>query len=268
VPVRRSRPGRDRVSGAHSLSTSLFVPGTSPIHRLAPECKLVATVLFVFAVVSTPREAIWAYACYAAILAALIGIARLPFRAVLRRLVIELPFLAFAFFLPIVGRGERVDVLGMSLSVAGLWGAWNILVKGTLGVAASIVMSSTTPVPEILHGLEHLRLPKVFVSICAFMVRYADVVTGEMRRTRIACESRGHNPRWIWQARAVASSAGALFIRSYERGERVYLAMVSRGYAGAMPVLGHRRATRGDWSWALGVPALAGAVSLVAWTVG
>ena len=147
--------------------------------------------------------------------------------------------MAFAVLLPIVGRGERVDVVGVSLSVSGLWAAWNILVKGTLGVAATGLLTATTPIPSILHGLERLRLPKVFVAICAFMVRYADVVTGELHRMRVARESRGHDPRWIWQAKAVASSAGALFIRSYERGERVYLAMVSRGLrrrdAGAAP---------------------------------
>jgi cobalt/nickel transport system permease protein len=251
--------------GSHSLSTSLYVPGTSPLHRLAPQCKLAATVLFVFAVVSTPREAFWAYGVYVAIIVALVMVARLPIGFVLRRLVIELPFVAFAFFLPIVGQGERVDVLGVSLSVAGLWGAWNILIKGTIGVAASIVMSATTPMPEILHGLERLRLPKVFVSICGFMIRYADVVSGEMRRMHVARESRGHNPHWIWQARAVASSAGALFIRSYERGERVYLAMVSRGYNGAMPVFDRHRAAGRDWAVALSLPATAAAISIVAW---
>jgi cobalt/nickel transport system permease protein len=221
--------------------------------------------LFVFAVVSTPREAIWAYVGYAVIIGALVAIARLPPRLFLRRLAIELPFVAFAFFLPVVGRGERVDVLGVSLSVSGLWAAWNILVKGTIGVSASVLLSSATPIPEILHGLSHLRVPRVFVSVCAFMVRYADVVSGEMQRMRIARESRGHNPRWIWQARAVASSAGALFIRSYERGERVYLAMVSRGYNGAMPVYAHATATRRQWLRALAVPATAAVVSLAAW---
>ncbi len=119
----------------------------------------------------------------------------------LRRLTFELPFVAFAVLLPIVGRGERVDVVGVSLSVSGLWAAWNILVKGTLGVAATGLLTATTPIPSILHGLERLRLPKVFVAICGFMVRYADVVTGELHRMRVARESRGHDPRWIWQAR-------------------------------------------------------------------
>ena len=151
--------------------------------------------------------------------------------------------------------------------MSGLWAAWNILVKGTLGVAATGLLTATTPIPSILQGLERLRLPKVFVAICAFMVRYADVIAGELHRMRVARESRGHDPRWIWQARAVAATAGALFIRSYERGERVYLAMVARGYDGSMPVLHHHRASRAEWAMALSLPAAAAAVSVTAWLV-
>lgn len=251
----------------HGLGDSLYLPGDSPLHRLPPQCKLLAAFLFVLAVVSTPREAFWAFAVYAVLLAIVATISQVPLTYVLRRLVIEIPFLAFAIFLPIVGRGERVEVLGVSLSVAGLWAAWNIVIKGTLGVAATIVMASTTPVASILHGLEHLRVPKVFVSICAFMIRYADVITGEMHRMRVARESRGHDPRWIWQAKAVASSAGALFIRSYERGERVYLAMVSRGYEGSMPLRHQHVARPRDWVVALALPVLVAAISVTAWVL-
>src|SRR5262245_53285733 len=93
----------------------------SYVHRLAPECKLVATVLFVFAVVATPREAVWAFAVYAL---ALVGVARLaavPLTTLGRRLAIEAPFVAFALLLPLVGSGPRTDVLGVPLSVHGLW---------------------------------------------------------------------------------------------------------------------------------------------------
>ena len=155
----------------------------------------------------------------------------------------------------------------MALSTEGLWAAWNIVAKGTLGVATSVILAATTPVPELLRGLERLRLPAAFTTVAAFMVRYADVIVDEVRRMRIARISRGYDPRWIWQARAVAASAGTLFIRSYERGERVYLAMVSRGYSGAMPVLQDLAATRGQWLAALAVPAAAALVAASAWVV-
>jgi len=243
----------------------LYLPGTSPLHRARPQCKIAATLLFVLAVVATPREAFWAFGVYALGLLGLARAGRVPLGLLARRLVIELPFLLFAVFLPVVGQGERVEVLGVSLAVGGLWAAWNIVVKGTMGVAASTILAATTPVAELLGGLDRLRLPKALTTIAGFMVRYADVIADEVRRMRIARISRGHDPRWIWQARAVAASAGTLFIRSYERGERVYLAMVSRGYAGSMPELQELAATRAQWLAALCLPAAAALVAITAW---
>jgi cobalt/nickel transport system permease protein len=251
------------VAGGHSHA--LYLPGTGPLHRARPQCKLAAAFLFVLAVVATPREAFWAFGVYALLLTGLARVARLPLPTLARRLVIELPFLLFALFLPLVGQGERVEVLGLSLAREGLWAAWNIVAKGTLGVATSVILAATTPVPELLRGLERLRLPVAFTTVAGFMVRYADVIVDEVRRMRIARISRGHDPRWIWQARAVAATAGTLFIRSYERGERVYLAMVSRGWTGSMPVLQELGATRGQWLAALCLPALAALVAATAW---
>jgi cobalt/nickel transport system permease protein len=101
------------------------------------------------------------------------------------------------------------------------------------------------------------------------MVRYLDVITEEMRRMKIARLSRGYDPRWIWQAKALASSMGALFIRAYERGERVHLAMVSRGYSGTMPVVaqfsGGTDPSARQWVTALSFPALAAVIAVTAW---
>ncbi len=254
------------MSGPHAHA--LYVHGHTPVHRLAPEAKVVAQLLFVLAVVATPREALWAFGLYAGLLAGVIALARLPVGFVAKRLLFEVPFVLFAVLMPFVARGERVEVLGVSLSVPGLWGAWNVVAKATLGLAASIVVAGTTTMPELLRGLERLRMPRVFTSTLSFMIRYADVVAEEMRRMKIARDSRGYDPRWIWQARAVAAAAGALFIRSYERGERVYLAMVARGYEGQMPRLEVTTAPALAWAGALLVPAAAAAVAATAWVVG
>ena len=242
----------------------LYLPGDSPLHRAPPQCKLAASLLFVLAVVATPREALWAYGLYALLLVGIATVGRVPLPFVARRLLIEVPFLLFAVLLPVVGHGERVEVLGLPLAREGLWAAWNILVKGTLGVAATVIVAATTPVPALLRGLDRLRLPRAFTNVAGFMVRYADVIADELRRMRIARLSRGYDPRWIWQARALAATAGALFIRSYERGERVYLAMVSRGYAGSMPVLEDLAASRRQWLAALATPAAAALMAATA----
>lgn len=244
----------------------LEVPGDTPIHRLAPQVKIVATLLFVFAVVCTPRDQIWAFGVDLAALAAVAALARVPSRAILPRLALELPFVAFALLLPFVAHGERVEVLGVvSLSVGGLWSAWNILVKGLLGLTASLLLVATTPIDDLLRGLRKLGVPPVFTAIAGSMLRYLGVIEGQMRRMQVARISRGHDPRWIWQVRAVASTIGALFVRTFERGERVHLAMVSRGYTGTMPdVRPVRGATVVEWAAALCLPALAALTALAA----
>jgi cobalt/nickel transport system permease protein len=251
------------MSGPHSHT--LYVHGHSPVHRVAPECKLAAQLLLVLIVVATPREAFWAFGVYAVMVMGLVAVAQIPPGFVLKRMVFEVPFVLFAVLMPFLGGGERVDVLGLSLSVEGLWGAWNILAKATLGVAISIVVAATTTMPEFVRGFERLHMPRVLVSTSSFMVRYFDVIADEMRRMKIARESRGYDPRWIWQAKAVAVSAGALFIRAYERGERVYLSMLSRGYEGTMPSVGQATATAAMWASAMLLPVAAAVIMTLAW---
>lgn len=245
----------------------LYRPGTSPLHRLAPECKLLAVFLFVLVVVATPREQFWAFGVFALVLVAVAAVGRVPVGYVLRRLVVEVPFVLFAVALPFVARGDRVEVLGLSLSESGLLAAFNILAKATLGASATILLAATTDVRGLVRGLERLRLPRSFVAILSFMIRYADVIAGEMQRMKIARASRGYDPRNLLQARALAASAGSLFLRAYERGERVYLAMVSRGWTGSMPVLDERRATSTQWATAMVLPAAALVISASAWSV-
>ena len=245
----------------------LYRHGHSPVHALPPHCKLAAVLAFVLVVVCTPREAMWAFGLYAVLLAAVAAAAHVPAGFLLRRLLIEIPFVAFAVLMPFVVPGEQVHVLGLSVSVPGLWGAWNVLAKGTLGVAASVILASTTELRSLLLGLQRLKLPPMLVQIASFMIRYGDVVTDEMRRMSIARRSRGFEAKGVRHWGVLGKSAGALFIRSYERGERVHLAMVSRGYAGTMPVIDEVTASRAQWTYAAALPLSALAVCLLGWTL-
>jgi cobalt/nickel transport system permease protein len=138
----------------------------------------------------------------------------------------------FALVLPFVATGERVEILGVAVSGPGLLAAWGLLAKGTIGVLASLTLAATTEPRELLTGLQRLRVPAELVAILGFMIRYLDVVTDEMRRMRVARESRGFQASSVRQWPVLARSAAVLFLRSYERGERVHLAMMSRGYTG------------------------------------
>lgn len=213
----------------------LHYHGHSPVHRVPAHLKILALLGFMIVVVATPRDWYPVFGVYLLLLAAVIGVSRVPPTYLLKRTVVEVPFVLFAVLLPFVATGPRTEVLGVTVSQHGLEAGVALLIKGTLGVLASLTLAATTEPQELLLGLERLRLPQQLVQIMAFMVRYLDVVTGEMRRMKVARESRGFSARNPRHWPVLARSAGALFIRSYERGERVHLAMLSRGYTGRMP---------------------------------
>ena len=216
----------------------LHYHGHSVVHRAEAHHKVLALLGFVLVVVATPPDWFAAYAAYLAVLGGLVWLSEVPATYLLKRMVVEVPFVVFALLMPFIATGPRVEVLGVSVSEAGLAAGWALLVKGSLGVLASLLLAATTEPRDLLAGLERLRLPHQLVQIMGFMVRYLDVVTDEMRRMRVARESRGFTARNPRHWPVVARSAGALFIRSYERGERVHLAMVSRGYTGRTPRTG------------------------------
>lgn len=243
----------------------LYRPGGGPVYAMPAHCKILAVVAFVLAVVATPATAFPAFALHAGLVLVAVRAAGLPVGYVLRRLTVELPFVAFALALPFFAAGERIVVAGLTVSEPGLVAAWNILAKGTIGVAAAVVLAATTRPYALLEGLQRLRVPSIMVQIATFMLRYADLLTDDLRRMRIARESRAFTARHLGHARIVAAGAGALFIRGYERGERVHLAMLSRGYAGTLPDTGmDPAATRRDLLLAAALPLLAALVAVFA----
>jgi cobalt/nickel transport system permease protein len=213
----------------------LHYHGHSPVHRAPAHLKILALLGFTVLVVATPRDWYPAFGGYLALIAAVVAVSHVPPTYLLKRTVVELPFVVFAVLLPFVAHGPQTEVLGLTVSQHGLEAAWGLLAKGTLGVLASLTLAATTEPQQLLVGLERLHLPHQLVQIMGFMVRYLDVVTGEMQRMKVARESRGFTARDPRHWPVLARSAGALFIRSYERGERVHLAMLSRGYTGKLP---------------------------------
>lgn len=257
------------MSGSHAATrpAPLQRSATSPnapdpgsvVHRVPAWAKLVGLLAFVSAVAVTPREFVTVFAIDAFALGAVVALARISPGFIARRLTVVVPFVASALLLPFIAEGGRfVEVFGRSLSVDGSWAAWNVAAKSSLGATASIIVAATTPTPALIAGMGRLRVPAVIVAIVSFMVRYLDVLSDELARMRLAMVARCHDPRWLWQARPVASSAGALFVRSYERGERVHQAMAARGFTGTMPPPAEAVSSSPMAAWAL-IP------GLVAW---
>ena len=192
----------------------------------------------------------------------MILIARLPILTVFKRSLIEVPFVLFALLMPFFGSGESYEVAGLTLYREGILAGTAIVAKGTLGVLGAITLSSTSTAREILRGLERLKLPALMVNIASFMLRYINVVTDEMERMRIARASRGFEARGIRDWRILASVVATLFMRSYERGERVHLAMLSRGFTGVLPRTADATRPTYQYLQVISLPVIALAVSL------
>jgi cobalt/nickel transport system permease protein len=239
------------VSGA-AHGEAVVAEVRTALHDAAPEVKVLALAVFALSVAFVPRGAWWPFAVDAAIVAVLAVWGRVPVRGLAVRLLVEIPFLSFIVLLPLVAGAEGLAVAGA------------IAAKATLVVLATGVLSATTPAAEIVAGLERLRVPATFTAIGALAARYLQVVLDELRRVNTARLARGDDARWLWQARAVAQSTGALAVRSLNRGERVHAAMLARGWDGRMPRVGSEAVLRPNaiaFGLAAALPALAATIA-------
>jgi cobalt/nickel transport system permease protein len=219
----------------HDVGERLYLHRHSLVHSLPSHLKIISAIAFILIVVSTPITRWQAFIAYFLWLLIVVSIAKIPFSLLFKRSLIEIPFVFFAILMPFFGTGEKVQVGPFDLYREGLIAGSGIVAKGTLGVMTAIILSTSTTAREILRGLERLKLPALMVQIASFMLRYVNVVNDEMERMKVARESRGFEATGIKHWKVLATAAGALFIRSYERGERVHLSMLSRGYEGVLP---------------------------------
>jgi len=213
-----------------------YSDGDSLIHRLDPRTKLVTTLAFIVAVVLTPVSNWRAFVFYFCLVAALLIISRLPPLYVLKRSLVVFPFvLLVAIFIPFFNQGEvagsyNIGLWRVSVTYSGLVVLANVVVKAWLSILSLVLLSATTNFTELLKGLRQSGVPEVIVLILSFMYRYVFVLVDEMLRMRRARDSRNFGGGRRRQLRTIGNMIGTLFIRSYERGERVYAAMLSRGF--------------------------------------
>ena len=213
----------------------------SPIHHLDARAKIIVFFTFILIGVSSPPTSFLLFGLLAIALVGITLFARLPLVHLFRKVLVVLPFLLIvAISIPFmkkdgVGGGYNLGLGGLSVSRSGLWVLWNVVIKSCLGVFSVILLSSTTTFPQLIKGMEKLGSPKIFTMLASFMYRYSFILIDEVYRMKRAKDSRSFGGRWLWQTEVIGHMIGTLFLRSYHRGERVYLAMLSRGYQGTMP---------------------------------
>jgi cobalt/nickel transport system permease protein len=235
-----------------------YLPRESPLHRADPRLKFIAAIATILAITLLP------VAAYAALALAWLGIvlaslwARVGALRTARTGLIAAPFALAA--LPLVFTRPE-DPLGtvtlgplvLTISGEGLRMFTTILLKSWLSVQVAMLLAFTTPFHELIDALRELRVPRIIVAIISFMYRYLGVLTdeaGRMNRARAARSAGSPAGRsggsLAWRARVTGAMVGSLFIRSYERSERVYAAMQARGFEAEFRHLAMRRLGRGE----------------------
>jgi cobalt/nickel transport system permease protein len=265
----------------HANSFDRYHAGTSSVHRLDPRVKVVATVLFILSNVLLPDGAWLAFVlALGVVVAASVAAGLGPWYA-LRRSFVALPFAlaAISAIFAIPGRPLFAWTVGpwhLVATDAGLIRFASIVVRSWLSVQMAILLTATTTFPDLIHALRHLRVPQVLVAIISFMYRYLFVLVDETMRLLRARDARSAAPighgrpggSLSWRARVAGNMAGQLFLRSYERSDRVYNAMLSRGYAGHLLTLNPHVLRSRDWAIGAGFVAVLLALQAVGWTIG
>lgn len=219
----------------HSHHLSLH--SKSQLHELSPQLKILATLLIVISIAFSKIINPFQIISHAVIVFLIIRLSNIPLKTYLKRLTLDIPFILFALFLPFLSSGNNDMVFTLfSFEVyrTGLLEMFAILFKATAGLSMGIVLTATTTNIELIYGLQKLKLPPIIIAIMSFAIRYIDVFIDEFKRVKISMQSRGYIEKGIKTLLPIAYASGAMLIRGYERGERVYLSMISRGFTGVI----------------------------------
>ena len=230
----------------HALDT--YRAGVSPVHQLDSRVKLVTAVAFIVTVAITPDGAWPAYVLLMALSTSMVVASRLGVGFVWGRSVVALPFALAAISVAFATPGRALFVVAVwrwrvALTDAGLVRFVSIVLKAWLSVQVAIVLTATTTFPALLQAMRGLGIPKVLVGTFGFTYRYLFIIADEALRLMRARSARSgkiagrSGGTILWRARVTGNMAGSLFLRSLSRSERVYDAMVARGYDGEVRLM-------------------------------
>ncbi|MDX1688283.1 MAG: cobalt ECF transporter T component CbiQ [Candidatus Promineifilaceae bacterium] len=231
----------------------------SIIHRLDARVKVVIAVLFIVSNVFLPDGAWLAFAIAWALVLLTVRLAQLALTSLLKRSLVALPFALAAVTIIFTHPGEtlaawRVGSWTITATEAGLVRFASIMLRSWISVQMALLLAATTPFPDLMHALRHLRVPAVLITIISFMYRYLFVVTDEAGRLLRARAARSARPAagqgggsLLWRARTAGNMVGQLLLRSVERSERVYNAMAARGYRGHFLTMNPHVMSARDW---------------------
>lgn len=223
----------------------------SPLHKLDPRAKVLATLAAVVTISSAPSGSLTPFTWFYALIALLVGLSRVPPDWLLRRCLLASPFILMAAALPAFSlwlEGARLQPSAASIAVR----AAVIALKAYAAVILLALLVATTRFSHLLWALRALRAPEVLHVMAGLMHRYAYVLADEWRRTNMARDSRaGATLSGRRRLQIFSQQIATIFLRGWDRATRIHWAMLSRGFTGAMPVLASFRFGLADWLFLL-----------------
>ncbi len=208
----------------------------SLVHRLDPRAKLIATLLFLFTVISFSKYEVNALFPFFLFPLFLTTAGEIPLLFLLKKVLLVSPFAVFiGIFNPWLDTGRVLVPFGFTIST-GWFSFFSILLKFILTISAALLLIATTPFPSVCHALRSLGLPLLFVAQLLFLYRYLFVLAEEVMRMVRARDMRSFGAKGTG-IKVFVRIIGTLFLRTLERAERIYSAMLSRGFQGDIPLL-------------------------------
>ena len=245
----------------HARHLDPYHPGDSMLHRLDERVKLPLALGLILATALVPPGGWAVYILLFSINLALALLSSLGPLRLLKRALLAIPFALAALPLLFTTPGEVLFnvVVGthtLTASLEGLLRFLGIGVKSWLSIQGAILLTATTQVDEVFQALRFLKVPRILVAIISLMWRYLFVMTEETSRLLRARSARSgadsipgrrSGGSAAWRARVAGGMAGSLILRSLERSERVYAAMLARGYDGEIRSLPVPHLAGSDW---------------------
>lgn len=212
-------------------SLDLLANGKSTIHRLDARAKVLVTFIFIICVVSYSRYELAALLPFFIFPIVMISLADLSPLFILKKIALLCPFvLAVGIFNPLFDR----EIL-LQLGPLGISGGWisfaSILVRSMLTVGAGFILVGVTGFTAVCQALEKLGMPRVFAVQLLFLYRYIFVLTEESGRVSRARELRSCGKKGLG-IQSFSSLVGHLLLRTWQRAERIHMAMLARGFTG------------------------------------
>ncbi len=209
----------------------------APWQSLAPRTRLLCVLLLVFASALTANGHWWTWAIYSLGVLVLMLASRVTLPILLQRVAMEGVFIGVLLLSTVFREGGQVvwQWGWLKITTAGLTVLGSVTLKALLSLFVLNILILTTSVPALLHALTALRMPPLLVAILASMYRYLAVLVEEISSMRRAAAARNFSGSGHWQRQVLGNMLGSLFIRTYDRGERVHQAMLARGYQGLPP---------------------------------